>query len=378
MKGHVRKHGDGWQGVVYQGRGPDGKKRYKYLPVAQTQKQAQRMVNDIIAEMNKGTYIEPTRQTVAEWCREWLELYTRGVSEGTRVWYKDVIERLIAPAIGGIPLAKLTASDVQRWLNNELDQGYAPDTVHGHYRVLRAALLKATRMRKLAVNPLLEVEPPARKREAGKAITAEQAEAFLAAVREHAPYRYTLYLTAMTMGMRRGEILGLRWSDVDFARGMINVRQQLHKSSTVANPKFKEVKTKHGRRDLPMPRMLAEALAIYKVEQDMIKQALGKSYNPYNLVFTTSKGTPIMPCDLTRQYKSLLKKAGVPEIRLHDLRHTNTTWLLEAGVSPNEVARFAGHADPAFTVQKYGHTLEDHLTRPARVIDEILRKKIGG
>lgn len=356
------------------GRDGEGRYRYKSETVhSPNKKDAEARLVELLRQYNLGQLSQPSKMTLGEYLDYWLRECSTDWTPETREDNEAVVRLHIKPTLGHIRLDKLTPLQVQQWLNEELRSGkFAPDTVHGHFRVLRAALYQAAEFGMTPSPPpaLRGVKPPKKKKTGGRALSRAQVKRFLQIIQDHD--RYALYLMAITCAMRKGEILGLRWQDVDLAHGVIHVQQQLKARNGVKKARFEPPKTEQGDRYLPMSQVLIDALKAHKIAQDMEKEFYGRAYNDLDLVFTVKGGGPIAPWNLHRQYKSLLRQAGLPDIRFHDLRHSCLSHLAAYHVPAREISGFAGHADVGFTIQTYEHVLDEMSWEPARVMDDMI------
>lgn len=379
MKGSIRSRGkDTWQIRICVGRDAEGRYKYKSETVhSPNKKDAEARLVELLRQYNLGQLSQPSSMTVGEYLDYWLRECSIDWTPETKELNGMIVRLHIKPALGHIRLDKLTPLHIQQWINEELRSGkFAPDTVYGHFRVLRAALYQAAEYNLIPSPPpaLRGVKPPRKKKSGGKTLTQEQVRKFLQTIREHD--RYALYLMAITCAMREGEILGLRWQDIDLAHGVIHIQQQLKAKKGVKKARFEPPKTEQGDRYLPMPQILIDALRAHRIAQDIEREAYGKSYKNLDLVFTVEGGGPISPRNLHRQYKKLLRKAGLPDIRFHDLRHSCLSHLAAQHVPAREISDFAGHADVEFTIRTYEHVLDEMSWEPARVMDKMISEML--
>lgn len=354
MRGHIRKRGENsWELRWYVGRGPDGKKRYKTKTVRSPRKSdAQKELNRVLGELSMGQYIEPSKMTVAEYVREWLKSTKGSVKPSTYDWYEMIMRIHIVPHLGHLLLSQLTPMHIQTAYRELKESGASASTINGCHRVLRAALNQAVRWELLHRNPTVGVDKPRKGRREMEVLTSEQVNKLLDAARSRS--NYPLYLAAVTTGLREGELLGLRWQDLDLDRKTITITGTLSRDGEwIGSPK-----TKSSARTIPIPTELADEL------REMPRSS--------ELVFTTSTGQPINHANLHRQFKSLLKKAKLPNIRFHDLRHTHATLLLQAGVHPKIVQERLGHSSISMTMDIYSHVFPHMQSQASDQISEIL------
>jgi integrase len=286
----------------------------------------------------------------------WLdEAVALTVRPRTLASYTYVVRVHLCPALGDVPLASLTAQHVQGFLNAKAAAGLAPRTV-GYLRgVLRQALGFAERMDLVGRNVARLARPPRVPRRQVNPLTIEQARTFRAAIA--GDRLEALYLVAVGCGLRQGEILGLRWGDVDLEGRTLSVRNALARVD--GELRLVEPKSATSRRIIPMPAFVAEALAAHRVRK--ATEALPRRPLPpdpfADLVFTTTLGTPLDGISVTRRFQRVLKAAGLPRQRFHDLRHAAASYMLAAGVPARVVMETLGHSEISLTLNTYSHVL---------------------
>ena len=379
MKGSIRSQGKGsWEVRLYLGRGPDGRKLYKSHTVEGTKRQAQNELNVLLSKLQKGEYVAPSKMTVAEYLKRWIEDYARvKVGAKTLERYAEIVDAHLAPALGQHSLAKLQPLHIQAYYSHALQRGrrdgrggLSAQTVLHHHRVLREALHQALRWQLLARNPADAVEPPHPQRREMHAFDQAEVAGLLEAARGT---RLGLpVLLAVTTGLRRGELLGLRWQDVDLDASKLAVRQSLEQ--TKAGLGFKQPKTQKGRRVVTLPPIAVEALRRHKAEQAKERLLLGPGYQDHGLVLARADGRPLDPAETTRAFARLVRQAGVRAFSLHALRHTHATLLLQENVHPKVVSERLGHATVGITLDTYSHVLPNLQEEAARKIDALLAR----
>jgi len=333
-------------------------------------KEEARTARDLRRAALVGRPVDAQRMTVGQYLNVWMEGKTN-LRPSTRESYRDYLDRLLIPAIGTVRLAELESKPeiVERLfrdlaaLRNRHGRRMSPATLKRVYAVLRSALNKAVRQRYLTFNPLLSVELPEVPRPKITVWSAEEAVYFLdyldgdpELARQPERLR-ALYHLALVTGMRRGELLGQRWEqDVDLDALMTTVAEQhvrTREGVVVGKPK-----TKAGERAVTFDGGTAAVLARHQGEQEAERRAWGEAWTETGLVFTAEDGSALSPDYVSRRFKALCKKAGVPVIRLHDLRHTSATLGLLAGVSIKAISARVGHSSSWFTADRYVHV--DH------------------
>ncbi|HHY32805.1 MAG TPA: site-specific integrase [Firmicutes bacterium] len=352
---------------VFLGRDKDGKRRYHNKTIHGTKKDAQRYLTAVLRERDLGTFAEPTRMTVDEYLDKWLATVARPrVSPRTYEDYDSNLRRYVRKPLGAKRLHQVTPLEIQEVYTTMIERGLAPRTVRYVHAVLNNALEQAVKWGFIARNPAQYVELPGRASKEMHAMSREEVERFLQAAQSD-PF-YTLFLVAITTGMRPGEYLALQWKDVDFEAGKVSVRRTLARrhdrqdeNDPVPSWYFKEPKTPGSRRSIKLSPTVLQALRVHKARQAEERLAAGQKYHNLDLVFATDLGLPVHEHNLVRRhFKPILQKAGLSsETRLYDLRHTCATLLLKAGVHPKIVSELLGHSTVKLTLDTYSHVLPD-------------------
>ena len=314
----------------------------------------------------------PSPVTLSAFLEHWLaDIVRLSVRPKTFVSYRSVVRLHLAPALGDIPLTELRPGDVQAYLNRKAATRLAPRTVAYHRNILRQALGHAERTELVGRNVAKLALPPRIPRREVRPLTPEQARTFLAAI---AGERLrALYVVALGVGLRQGEILGLRWSDVDLLAGTIRVREALQRVEGVFT--FVEPKSVTSRRLLPLPAIVREALLAHRERRSAEGAArAGISAEFADLVFTTTVGTPIDGISVTRRFQRILRAAGLPHQRFHDLRHACASLLLAQGVPARVVMETLGHSQISLTLNTYCHVIPALGREAAERMDEVLTR----
>jgi len=367
MRGHVRKRGDRWAAVIYAGRDPQsGKHQYRWFTHA-TKRDAEAHLVQLQAQGHAGGALPPARLRVGEYLEQWLRDYAAGqVAATTRRSYEDTARLHIIPALGPLPLSRLSAPAIQGYLSEKLQQGLSSTTVRYHAAILGQALRRAVRWGLLTRNPMEFVDLPRRTRREMRVLDEEQVRLFLGEAKKSSPH-YMLYLAAVTTGMRQGELLGLRWRDLDFVLGTATVQQTLYRLGR--EQLFRQPKTATSRRTIPLPAALLDELRRLRDAQASATRALGSVYEDRDLVFCQPTGKPLHAHNIAqRDFRQVLARAGLPRIRFHDLRHCHATHLLRAGVNAKVVQERLGHSSAAFTLTTYGHAMPGMQEEAVRLL----------
>lgn len=360
MKGHLRKRGqNSWAIVVDLPRTSDGKRRRKWHTFKGTKGAAEAEMAKIVHQMQVGDYVEPARQTVTEYLRQWLGFSQTRVSAKTFERYREIVETQIVPALGHIKLHKLHPTQIQEvyslWSRQGRRNGkggLSAQTIVHHHRLLHRAMSQAVKWQLIARNIMDAVEPPAVEKCEMRALDESEVAALLEAAngsRLSAP----VYVAAVS-GMRRGELLGLKWADIDFESRQLAVRRSVEQ--TRAGVRFKSPKSRKAR-TIQLSTHALDALKKHRVAQGRTRLALGPAYTKLDLVFARDDGSIWEPELFGKAFAALVKRAGLGHLRLHDLRHSCASILLKAGVNAKVVSERLGHSTIAITLDLYSHLL---------------------
>ena len=337
----------------------NGKRKVFY---GKTKKEARDKMKAALYEQQKGTLPTTSKQTVAQFLEHWLE-NTQKASVRPRTYerYEEVIRLHINPAIGRYQLQKLTAQHIETFYTKKLNEGLSPRTVNTFHNILHKALDKARKQKLVGENVTELVDRPRVEDTEINPLSLEQIKMLLAAAQGH-PLEALLTL-ALATGMRRGELLGLKWKDIDFEKGTLQVRRIMSRVPTILKTEERKgyveanTKTKRSRRSIVIVPFALEVLRRHQEQQQAIKEK-AKRWVENDLVFRTSVGTPLHPDNnIFVPFKELLKEAKLPNIRFHDLRHSAATLLLGEGVHPKIVQEILGHSNINITLNVYSHVL---------------------
>ena len=350
-----------------------------------TRKEVQDKLTAALRDQQLGVPVIQEKQTTGQFLRWWFEQVARQtVRPKTLKFYDFVLNRHLLPGLGYIPLAKLTPQQVLGFLN---ERGHrvsertgrllSPRSVKHIHRTLCTALSAAVKYGCVARNVAKLVDPPAVPRSEIVFFTVDQARTFLDFARDNR--LFALYATVLSLGLRLGEGLGISWADVNLETGRFNVRQSLQRIEAKLNPgkgglQLVEPKGGYSRRVVTLPAVAVAALRRHLATQEEEKAIAGTRWkgNPWNLVFTSKIGTPLDERKVLARFQSLLAAAGLPQLRLHDLRHSAVAILIAQGVHPKAISELLGHSSVAFTMQVYGHLMEETKRETADKMDEAL------
>lgn len=358
MRGSVTRSGGGWQYVVDLGRDPvSGKRRQIRKRGFKRARDAERALADALSEMGRGEFVRPKKGTLAEYLTNWLDARTADLRPSTLYGYRKVIVARVIPELGQVRLSELDTATLEAWYGRLLKsggnngRGLSAKTVANTAGVLSVALGDAVRLKLLRYNPASEARLPRRERREMTAWTADEATRFLDAVA--AGRLHPLWRLVLATGLRRGELCGLRWRDVDLSSGTVEVAQARVVAEEVVTG---APKTRAGSRVVALDRDTVLALTTWRRRQAEERLMAGPAWQDNGLVFVDELGVPPHPETVTRWWREAVERSGLPPIRLHDARHTAATLLLRAGVPVKVVTQRLGHADVAVTMRIYQHT----------------------
>ena len=344
---------------------------------AKTRQEVHDRLAEKIALNTKGIRTPDHEWTVGAYLDYWLDTVVAIKNRPrTADLYTQIVRKHLKPTIGHVRLSKLSVQDVQRLLNHKLEGGTSIRTAHAIRSVLRAALNRAAREELVLKNAARLVDIPAWHRKPITPWEPEQAKVFLAAADGHR--WYGAFLMLLTYGMRRGEVLGLRWGDIDFQTDRLHVEQQLQRvgAKLTQGP----VKTEAGRRILPLTPAVRDALLIRHIEaygDEVIMDGSDAGSYADDLVFLSSTGTPVDPKNFVRTFHEIRDKAGLPRITVHHTRHTAATTLKNLGVPARDAQLILGHSHITTTQQLYQHGDIKGQTEALARVDQILTATVA-
>ena len=357
--GTIRQRPDGrWEARYTLGIDPGTGKQIQKSVYGKTQKEVRQKLTAITAEIDEGTYMDVPRLKTADWLNTWVEEYIGNVKPATRKSYQDHVRLNIIPYVGAVPLSKLTAAMIQQMYNElQTEKGLSPKTIKNVHGVLHRALEQAQKMGYIRNNPLTAVTLPRIEKKQIKPLEDNELCAFLKEIRGDT-YELVYFVTVFT-GLRQGEVLGLTWDCVDFEKGTILVNKQLRRSQRKGGTYyFSPPKNNKSRTITPAPYVM-KLLQAQKVQQAEQRLMAGPAWEDSGLVFTNEFGRYISYRAIFDSFKRIVKRIGLPDARIHDLRHTYAVNCIRAGDDIKTVQSNLGHATAAFTLDVYGHFTDD-------------------
>ncbi|MBA7634476.1 putative prophage phiRv2 integrase [subsurface metagenome] len=384
MKGSIRQRSKGsWEVCIDTGRDPATGKRLRHFEsVKGTKKAAQQRMHELLYTLEQGAYIRPSRLTVAQFLGEWLRDYVElNCSPRTKASYEMIIRCHLIPELGSISLSQLEPRHLQAFYRRQRERGrvdgkgqLSPQTVRYCHSLLAEALGYAVKMGLLSRNVAQATEAPRAEHKVMPTLAPEDVPRFLEAAQE-SPY-YTLFYLLLHTGLRRGEALALRWKNVDLGLASLGVSAYLSVVETAYKLNgtciIKEPKTSHSRRRIALSPSLALVLRQHRAEQEAQRALLGKPLTGEDFVFAHLDGTPLDPSTVSHTFNKIIRRAGLPHIRLHDLRHTHASLLLQAGTHPKIVQERLGHSSIRVTLDTYSHVIGGLQEVAAQRFDDLL------
>jgi len=394
MEGHIEKRGEQvYRLRLHLGYDEVGNRIRRSVTVHGTRKEAQAKLRQLLQEAEQRRSAPTTSMTVAQFLDYWLANYAGRLAQRTCKNYTEYVEYYIKPHLGGLALSALTRQHIQD-LYSKLEktgrlkakaedslrrpavpsmwgEGLSPTTIANTHRVLRGALKRAVVWEFLDRNPADGVKPPQPVEREHRILSVEELALVLEAARTT-----QLYLPVMlgwSVGLRRGEICGLRWQDIDLVNYTAAIRHTLVRVGP-GNLIFKPPKSKSGKRSVRLAPLLVDALQAERERLAERRGILGSSYNPHNLVVSRADGSPVDPATIYSQFQNLLDRLKLPRMAIHDLRHSHATTLLKQGINVKVIAERLGHADPAITLRVYSHVLESMQAEAADCTNSLLEE----
>lgn len=369
--GTITKRKDGRYQVAVYVLQPDGTRARKFA-YGKTWTECDTKRRELLAKVDGGIPVPTRSAKLAEWLPYWLDNVIKlRRKASTFDKYETHVRLYLTPMIGAKRLESLGVADVRRFLV-QLEKKTTAATAKESHRVLRTALSAACREELITRNVASLVEPPRAKGRELSPWTLDETLTFLAAARRDP--LYAAFVLAITMGLRRGEIVGLRWTDVDLEKRVLYVRQQTQRRRGVLyddDPKGRR------RRAVPLPAMCVAPLRWHRMRQAEIRERAGERWQGGGHVFATRNGRPVEPRNIYRSFTRVAESAGLRVIRLHDARHGCATLLTAAGVAPRVVMEILGHSQISITMDVYTHVVQDTQREAISHMDRLLKRRPG-
>jgi integrase len=369
MSGHIRRRGGSWEIKFALGRDPaTGKRKTAYRSFKGTKKEVQVELTRLLAERDRGTSVDPTRMTVADfldrWLRDWV---ATNVSLRSAERYGSIVALQIIPHLGQLPIQSLRPAHLAD-LYTKLAATLATRTVSHVHKLLRSALKRAAQWGIVQTNVASLVSPPRVQASEIAILRETEITTLLNKLREAESPSYMVAVLGLGTGLRRGEMLALRWQDVDFVGGRLRVERSLEQTKA-GGLRFKVPKTRAGKRFLALPSSIAAELRAHRTAQQEQRLARGLGRVPDDaLVISQWDGQPRPPSSVSREWAETMARLGF-KITLHALRHTHASQLIAAGMDVLTISRRLGHASPVITLGVYGHLFANTDDKAAEIIE---------
>lgn len=365
LEGSISKRDDGrWMARMSL---PGGKRKYFY---GDTRAEVAQKLAAATRDRDKGLPIMGERLTLAQHLDQWLETSVKpSVRPRTYAGYEAHVRIHLGPALGKVALTKLTPQHVQNFLNQKIEEGLTPATALRIRATLRKSLNQALKWGLVSRNVATLIDAPKAKRPRVEPMPPEQARQFLEAVR--GDRLEGLFNFVLATGVRQGEALGLRWDDIDLDAGSVIIRRSLQRIG--GKSVLSEPKTEGSRRKLPIPPIAVQRLREHRARQNRERLAAGDGWSDLGLVFTTDTGEPLEASGITHRFQRILRRAGLPKQRFHDLRHAAATYWLLQGIDLQVVKDMLGHSQISLTADTYAHVMPALREDAAARMDALLR-----
>ena len=378
-RGSVKARGNSYRvRISYQ---DEAGKRHQVSKTASGSNQAEKLRTQLLGELDKGILAKPSKTTIGIYLEQWLKSYVAStVAPRTHESYAYIAKKHLIPALGQIKLCNLRPQHLQQLYADKLKQGLSPRTVQLLHVTLHKALKNAIKTGLLSRNPLDMVDPPKVERHEMKTMTEEDISRFLNEARK-GDY-YSLFYIYLFTGIRRGEALSLRWSDVDLPGCQLSISKTMQFLNNKVT--YKSPKTANSRRLVALSPSTCVVLRLHKEAQNKIRKykedpSVSDKEDPSvsddDLVFCQSDGKPYLPSTISHAWIKLIKRCGLDGIRLHDARHTHATLLFKSGVSAKVIQERLGHSSVAFTMNTYAHVSPGMQKQAANQFDDTVISK---
>ncbi|GAJ38945.1 site-specific integrase [Saccharococcus caldoxylosilyticus] len=349
-----------------------GKRKQASFGPFRTKTEAKKELLKIKNQVDDGSYFKESTEDFSMFMERWFNTsYKRTVEITTAKSREYVIRNHIMKYFQHKKINEITTFDIDSFYVDKLDSGYSGAYIRQMHNLLNQAFDQAVRWSLIKVNPVKNAKPPKVKSEEKITWTVDEVNRFLNLIKNSSTE--IPYLLAIFTGMRRGEVLGLKWDDVDFENKKIRIKRSLCFVSGKGLI-FKEPKTKKSKRQISISQHVVNVLKKHKQKQEFQKEKLGTQYQDNNLIVCTDDGKPLDPRNLLRQFYRLIEEANVPRISFHDLRHTHATILMQQGENPKVVSDRLGHSRVGITLDLYSHVSDDLQEQAAEKFENALLK----
>ncbi len=372
MRGRIikRKGSKNYTIILQLGLDPaTGKRKQQWITAGPSKREAEKQMAKLIHELDSGNYIKPDKAIMKDYLEKWLLDYAKpNLSPRSYDRYAGIISKYLIPELGRIKLTQLRPEHLQKHYTTGLNKGLSARTVRYHHALIHIALQTAIKWGLINRNVADAVDPPRFNRSTMQTWSENEINCFLVAAKKS--HYYPLFYTALFTGMRRGELLALRWQDVDFIYSQIYINRSLHQLRN-GSYIFTQPKSEKSRRTIAMSSSLFIVLGEHRKAKEAEALLLGQPINEADLVFSNS-GKPLRPNTVTYAWERIAAQAGVKVIRLHDARHTHASLMLKQGTHPKIVQERLGHTSIQMTLDTYSHVAPGIQQAAAESFDKLL------
>ncbi|MFC1970460.1 tyrosine-type recombinase/integrase [Chloroflexota bacterium] len=379
MRGHMTKRGkNSYSLAISLGKDPTtGKYKYQWVSVKGTKKEAEKRLSELLHQLDTGMFAKPGKTTLAEYLEQWLNDYCKSnVAPHTTQNYHFFVHKHIIPAIGQIPLTSLRPEHLQRLYADKLSCGRKDGTgglgsrsVRYIHVTMHKALKSAMKLGIIARNPADSLDVPKQKHREMQVMNESDIHIFLEYAKS--TQYYPLFYLAIFSGMRRSELLALRWLDVDLLLCQLSVNRTLHQLHS-REIIIREPKTAKGHRLIALSPSTVGVIREHRARQEQLRRSLGTTLADDEFVFCQHDGKPLLPDSVSRAWNILAHRTGLKGVRLHDARHTHASLMLKQGVHPKIVQERLGHSSIQITLDVYSHVTPGLQQAAANRFDEIV------
>ncbi|MEX1071768.1 MAG: tyrosine-type recombinase/integrase [Anaerolineales bacterium] len=336
-----------------------------------SQSECLRWLREMNQKISSGFSFKSSKLSYGEFLSSWLSTVEAQLRRSTVIQYAQIVKHYIAPDLGRLKLGDLNADKIQRLYDSLIRKGKSRRTVQLVHAVVHRSLNQAVRLGLLHLNPDDATSPPKPQEKEMRTLDQEQVQRFLLRAMNKGLKDFAFYFFLLATGVRQGEVLGLKWDDIDFGKRTVKIVRQV-KRFPGGGFEFVPPKTKNGYRTIKLGKETVQILQKHYASQLDEKAAVGSDWKEHGLIFPSRAGTPLNPNNVVRAYRLLLHEAELPVVRFHDLRHTAASLMLNNGIDVFVVSRRLGHAKASITLDVYGHLLANNQERSADMLEELI------
>jgi integrase len=380
VRGHiVKRYKNSYTIVLNLGIDPaTGKRKQQWVSVKGTKREAEQRLAELLHQIDTGTFMRPEKTPLSDFLKRWLKEYALpNLAPRTGEVYEYIIHVHLIPALGHVLMTQLKPEHIQKYCTDKLKNGrfdgkggLSPKTVRNQYMTLHSALETAVRWGLLSRNPADVVAPPLPQKKEMRVWDEEETRLFLEGTRDSV--YYPIFYLFLFTGLRRSELLALRWQDVDFIYCQLYISRSMHQLKT-GEIVFRQPKSAKGNRTIALSPLTLQVLREYRQKREAESLLVDKPFHEEDLVFSHFDGKPLIPDTISRAWDTAVRQIGLKRIRLHDSRHTHASLMLKQGIHPKIVQERLGHASIQMTLDTYSHVVPGIQQMAANRLDDIFR-----